>query len=94
MKWVISPVGTVCPAGNYTRELKKPPPKNKESSQRNSNNFYCTFLFGLEETVQLFFFFFFYFYDLRQTLKVRSWMKSPRVTDHRSDVHIPFTREI
>lgn len=38
--------------------------------------------------------FFFYFYDLWQILKVRSWMKSPRVTDRRSDVHIPFTCEI
>lgn len=38
------------PAGIYMRELIK------ESSQENSNNFYCTFLFGLEKTFQLFFF--------------------------------------
>lgn len=48
----------------------------------------------LRRPFNLFFLFFFYFYDLRQILKVRSWMKSPRVADLRSDVHIPFTGEI
>lgn len=56
-----------------------------------SCNFYCTFLFGLATTFHLF-----------QHLRPRSWpntqvgsgMKFPRVTDHRSDVHIPFTGEI
>lgn len=56
-----------------------------------SCNFYCTFLFGLATTFHLF-----------RRLRPRSWpntqvgsgMKFPRVTDHRSDVHIPFTSEI
>lgn len=38
------------------QRIKKKKEKKKESSQRNWNNFYCTFLFGLEETFQLVFF--------------------------------------